>query len=172
MLSKFLCIQSDYLCDECGSSFYTAKHLENHKLSSIHSNEPRFKCTECPRSFFNKVHLYKHFQRHENNKYVCEICNLELKTRVSYQKHSSSYYFHVFSLNFIYITLAVLHCQEFYIFFFYKFNPNKFPEIHTRTEADRRYECKACPMKFFNSKGLKKHLIVHNENRRNYLIDN
>lgn len=39
-------------------------------------------------------------------------------------------------------------------------------EIHTRTEADRRFECKYCPMKFFDPKDVKKHEQKHFNTKR------
>ncbi|XP_055311446.1 zinc finger protein 91-like isoform X2 [Sitodiplosis mosellana] len=77
----------DHLCEECGMSFMTVQTLRAHKMSSIHSKEPTFQCSDCPRKFYNKIHLHRHAQKHENIKYVCDICNRELRSNMSYKKH-------------------------------------------------------------------------------------
>lgn len=55
-------------------------------------------------------------------------------------------------------TKIEIHENESFLFF--TFNEFK-TERHNRTEADRRFACKLCPMKFFNSTNLKSHVNKH-----------
>lgn len=75
-----------YLCDECGKDFSTERHLEIHKMSGSHQ-EPAFQCPDCPKKLYSSGQLRRHSDMHQNNKYLCDICNSEFPSLLRYNDH-------------------------------------------------------------------------------------
>lgn len=86
-----------YLCEDCGKRFKYPKNLECHKMSSFHQTEGTYQCPLCPKKFFRKSRLDRHSEFHRGDKYVCEICQTELLSKLSYKGHMSTYF--VFPIN-------------------------------------------------------------------------
>lgn len=81
-----------HLCEECGRSFKSARNLDTHKKSSIHS-VATIQCPQCPKKFNLQSELKRHRSLHTAINYVCEHCGKRLSSLDGYRTHTSAYRF-------------------------------------------------------------------------------
>lgn len=102
---------------------------------------------------FKKFHFVArmniHRLKHSNIKFVCETCNFECASKTSLALHSSKS-----RIKFV-MSLDLNSLIRFL-----------FLERHNRTDADRKYACEYCELKFFELRTMKKHQAVHTGKRR------
>ncbi|XP_055311500.1 zinc finger protein 595-like [Sitodiplosis mosellana] len=172
--------QRPYLCEECGKGFKSAQNLLLHK-TSIHYNEPTLQCPDCPRKFFRLCLLKSHSAVHRkdrDDKYVCEICQAELVSKVSYKSHlkihrrteaDRKFACKICPMKFFNVTHLKKHqrahtgarlfkcrfCDQSYK---YSGDLNKHLRTHLGNEI---YECPKCPKRFKYPNELQKHEFEH-----------
>ena len=94
-----------FQCDECGKSFLSKSHLDNHKnahtdvtesyecnLSNVNvRNTQKFQCEECEKSFTSKSRLNIHKRGHSGFKLdECKACGKTLTHCNCLQRHQNS----------------------------------------------------------------------------------
>ncbi|KAK0088745.1 hypothetical protein PV325_010852 [Microctonus aethiopoides] len=78
-------------CNHCDKTFKTAKILRAH-IKKTHSESNLVKCLECDLRFMSEVRLRHHMmivhdQLEDTIKYMCDICDTNLKTKIRLIKH-------------------------------------------------------------------------------------
>ncbi|CAL9691022.1 unnamed protein product [Knipowitschia caucasica] len=75
-----------FLCTECGKSFYQKINLSNHML--MHSDERPFACSLCTLKFKTKATLSIHTMLHTNERpHGCTLCPKRFRTKGTLVKH-------------------------------------------------------------------------------------
>ncbi|XP_055322856.1 zinc finger protein 208-like [Sitodiplosis mosellana] len=168
-----------HLCEECGKSFKTVRGLSFHRNSYLHSKEPAMiQCPDCPRTF-NQLHNFKnHSAVHREDRYVCEICQAELVSKVSYKSHlkihrrteaDRKYACKICPRKFwdpktlrnhrsVHNGARLHSCRFCSQSYKYAGDLNKHLRTHLGNEI---YECSKCPKRFKYPKELQKHEFQH-----------
>ena len=75
-----------YSCSLCSKSFFTSKHLLQHK--KIHTGKKPHCCSECTKSFVQSVHLKLHMRVHTEEKpHNCLICTKSFAQASDLKRH-------------------------------------------------------------------------------------
>ncbi|XP_034552814.1 zinc finger protein 623 [Notolabrus celidotus] len=78
------CLQKE-ICERCGGSFPSSKHLARHKRDDCHNV---FRCTECKKIFIKKNSLLKHSFTHLGvSAYTCVRCHCHFRLPKLYLLH-------------------------------------------------------------------------------------
>ena len=85
---KQVVTSKDFLCSDCGKSFYWKKSLEKH-VEIVHLGVKSFVCPVCQKSFGHKQTLDRHVKCiHETLKeFSCSICEKNFATKSSLDNH-------------------------------------------------------------------------------------
>lgn len=80
-----------YKCDTCKHYFKTEDKLLAHRIDK---HNMRLKCTTCDSEFSTKKALNAHIQaKHsDDQKHMCEICDLSLTSRTALRKHELGHF--------------------------------------------------------------------------------
>lgn len=116
------------------------------------------KCTQCDFICVGKNRLDRHMLRHQERKFVCNICNLQLSTAATLVSHKSNISIFL-KLNFAITLRNLVNSRIRFI---------HFTEIHNRTEADRIFECSICFKKFFTAKSSQAHMSKFHTTKRKH----
>lgn len=85
MTVKYLGAQ--YLCTECGKTFYLKSNLDKH-MRFVHTQERPFSCSICDLKFKWKFSLSQHMMLHTGEKpYSCSVCQKGFRYMVSLKTH-------------------------------------------------------------------------------------
>lgn len=134
-----------FICEVCGKICKTKGNLKDHKLS--HSQERKHKCKFCDKTFIRVYTLKRHEDSHNETKYICVVCGLQLKTQHTLSTH------------------MVVHSDE------RKFKCNLCSNEYKRSKAlkthllthsgVKRYFCDFCDKTFTTAENCRLHLNKH-----------
>lgn len=141
-------------CDQCDKRFITKFNLENHKKVHLPIEErQRFSCLYCDHSCITHTGLAQHVKSiHIGEKpYVCEECGMSFVTNGALKEHK------------------VVHSDD---------RPFECPtclkrfkslpclKIHQDSHTGTQYCCPLCGKKLNTKLTLKKHMIVHSDEKK------
>ena len=161
--------EKKYTCKQCNRKFRRIDYLNNHVcvdnegrqiLSMQHYKKEELVtkdvciCPHCGKTFQTTSNLNKHILLHGEKKEVCEVCGKKFHLKVGLREHMK--YVHtdqylieckvckkrLKSRNSLYGHMAVYH-----------------------SDIDTVYPCEECGKTFRQKGNLKKHMLVHSENR-------
>ncbi|KAH1003731.1 hypothetical protein HUJ04_003601 [Dendroctonus ponderosae] len=139
----------DYVCDTCGKTMSSERHLKEHRRIHEKNYEERYfqECSFCKKKF---RHLKKHIREfHEGvgNNYICHTCGKSfrgensLKVHLMIHKGERPYQCELCLKEFYSKQYLTVHCR-----------------IHT---GEKPYECEFCGKGFAQKPPLKIHLRLH-----------
>lgn len=135
---------AEHLCDECGKGFTTRTSLQAHK--QIHEAN-LVKCPSCPyRATARQMTGHIRRVHPSGGSFTCHICSKEFRASQFLTTHMSR-----------------LHFTGYLVQFIPDFRANNFrcisyTEIHTRTDADRKYPCNQCSHRAYTNYKLQYHI--------------
>ncbi|XP_055311573.1 zinc finger protein 700-like isoform X2 [Sitodiplosis mosellana] len=143
-----------HLCEECGTSYASSRNLLLHKNSYIHTKETPFHCPHCPKKFSQRSNFKSHMEKHQEDKYPCEICQTELLSKRSFDKHMKRHRRTEADRKF--------DCKLCPRKFFSSQAVRKHQQVHIGV---RSFSCKFCDAKYKYKGDLNKHLKTHMGNK-------
>uniref|UniRef100_A0A1A9V5N2 Protein krueppel n=1 Tax=Glossina austeni TaxID=7395 RepID=A0A1A9V5N2_GLOAU len=76
-----------FMCEECGACITTKANLQFHMLT--HTDNAPLECEVCKKKFKYARRLKIHMETHDSQKHICNICGLQLNTRITLRGHMS-----------------------------------------------------------------------------------
>ena len=85
-------LKESYICKECNLKFCDSFSLSDH-VKGIHEKSQSFNCDKCEMIFPIRKAFYKHkYTEHPNNKWTCEFCNAEFKSKFRLEQHQLNHH--------------------------------------------------------------------------------
>ncbi|XP_055850640.1 gastrula zinc finger protein xFG20-1-like [Episyrphus balteatus] len=73
------------ICETCGKEYKSQSGLNDHRLT--HTEERKHKCRFCDKKFKAIAHRKRHEDTHNETKYICVVCGLQLNTQRTLNQH-------------------------------------------------------------------------------------
>lgn len=105
-----------FLCDECGKGFLCAENLRHHKRTH---NKKQMKCPHCDTISLGLPAHKRHLLRHQQIKFICTICGLQLSNTAKLAIHKSIRQTSVRNTLICVLTMCLIYLQK------YTREPNK-----------------------------------------------
>uniref|UniRef100_A0A1B0GH19 Putative c2h2-type zn-finger protein n=1 Tax=Lutzomyia longipalpis TaxID=7200 RepID=A0A1B0GH19_LUTLO len=158
-------MQKLYICDICGMDcrrrMYLLRHLafgSSHNLrvhKIVHSGNKPFLCRTCGKSFARRAEVRDHERIHTGEKpFKCDICAMSFAQRSNLQSHKRATH-----LNEKRYRCEV--CEK-------TFKRRRLLDYHTQAAhtGERPFKCTLCPSSFVYPEHLKKHLLIHSNEKK------
>ncbi|CAH0555636.1 unnamed protein product [Brassicogethes aeneus] len=138
--------KKNFLCSECGKSFYSSTHLLAHQ--TIHTGARPYFCDVCPKTFALGNHFDRHMRTHKKLRpHVCPICQKAFMQATHLKSHMRT---HTGEKSY-----RCSFCGE-------TFASQGNLTIHTRIHTgETPFVCVICDKGFHDSSTLKKHRKSH-----------
>ena len=132
-------------CLTCNKKFASKRALYYHK--KIH--EKIFQCNVCLKSCPSKAHLDIHSRTHTGEKpYVCSTCDKRFATKFELNNHQATHSEER--------TFKCMVCPD-----NRSFKTKKTLTHHMKFHYEKKFSCKECGKKYYNSTHLKRHMKTH-----------
>lgn len=149
---KHHCEERNFACTYCGKTFKRQPHLDCHILS--HTGEKKYQCKECGKSFKAKRTLLGHEMTHSGSQpYECTDCGIKFTLKSSLLKHQASHANEG-------IRFPCPKCDK-------DFSSKVTLTIHDKAVhlKIKQYVCETCGAAFAYQSHLRKHQMVHRDER-------
>ena len=86
-------MEKNYICSECGKSFYVENVLKSHVylVHEVKKRDSTYECDKCGRRFKLKSLLKKHFSTHLEKAYQCTFCDKFFSTKWNKKVHEKQH---------------------------------------------------------------------------------
>jgi len=138
----------NYVCDQCGKAFGTARNLEVHSV--VHSGYKPFICRTCGKAFARKAEIRDHERTHTGEKpYQCEFCGATFSQRSNLQSHKRATHYQDKRYK-------CGDCGK-------GFKRRRLLDYHVKAAhtGERPYKCPTCDATFVYPEHFKKHRRIH-----------
>lgn len=146
-LSQHLCFGQEIICEYCSQVYHTTREILHH-LDIHRDNWLSYDCGQCKQSF-KMVSLYAwHRKKHERFQFVCGICGKDFESKFSWHNHTRLVHNNNRRKSFHCVKAAF--CIE---------------NILINLPSLSAHICAVCKKGFKDHSSLKKHHIVHSDER-------
>lgn len=149
---KHHCEERNFECSYCGKTFKRQPHLDCHILS--HTGEEKYQCKLCGKSFKARRTLIGHEMKHTGDQpFQCKVCGIKFTLKSSLLKHEASH-------NSAGERFPCPKCNK-------DFSSKVTLTIHDKAVhlKIKQYVCETCGAAFAYESHLRKHQMVHRDER-------